>query len=57
MGQRICSIIQAVALLGCLTVTMQIEGEHMNGMRRAVEAADKARKPAINPVLAEALNA
>ena len=57
MGQRICSIIQAVALLGCLTVTMHIEGEHMDGMRRAIETADKTRKPAINSMLAEALNA
>ena len=52
MGQRICSIIQAVALLGCLTVTMHIEGEHMDGMRRAIETADKTRKPAINSMLA-----
>ena len=57
MGQKVCSIIQAVALLGCLTVTMHTEGEHMNGMRRAVETADKTRKPTINPALAEALNA
>ena len=57
MGQRICSIIQAVALLGCLTVTMHTEGEHMDGMRRAIETADKTRKPAINSMLAEALNA
>lgn len=57
MGHRTCSIIQAIALAGCLSVTLQVEGEHMDGMRRAVETVSKTKKPLTAPMTVEALSA
>lgn len=46
MISRFKHLLHAIALASCLLVTMQIDSETMDGMRRAIETVAQTKKTA-----------